>query len=339
MEQIKNIIIVFIITFLFIFVITNKKISNWLNCGEIIIFKKKINFKKCILKFVFLCFGIILIFNFSLETFKNLKFYFTDVSDVERLYSKTKEKIQIENDFYNKIVKEEYSFENCKNPYIPEGFYYVQGEWNTGFVIQDENENQYVWVPCTNKKNNENIEILKNSNFSNISFIKHFDCNEMEYEKFLVSALSNGGFYISRFEIGKDENGDPVSKQGYELFNNITKVDAEKIAKEMQKNINSELINGYAYDTAYSWILNEENIEIIKRDLTNIVTGTKSYKNIYDMLDNVYEFTSEECYGGYIYRGIIPETKYMSNNNFDNRLSCGDDYINENLGFRTILYK
>ena len=339
MEQVKNVVIVFMITFLLIYSITNKRFSFWINSGEIVIFNKKINIKKFIFKLLFVYFCIFIILNFALKISKNLEFYFTDVSDIEALYSQTKQKIQDEQDFYNQIIEKEYVFENCKNPYIPEGFEYVEGKWNTGFVVQDEKENQYVWIPCTNIKNNENIEILKKSNFSNIAFIKSFDCYEENYEDFLISVLTNGGYYISRFEIGKDEDGNPVSKLGYELFNNVTKGEAVKLSKDMQKNINSRLINGYAYDTAFSWILKEENVEVMNINSSNLITGTKSYKNIYDMLDNIYEFTSEECYGEYIYRGIIPDTKYMENNGFDNRLSCDDNYINENIGFRTMLYK
>ena len=170
-------------------------------------------------------------------------------------------------------------------------------------------------------------------------FIKHFDCYEENYEAFLNSALENGGFYVSRFEIGKDKENKPVSKMGYEIYNNITIEEAKNISKNMQDNINSELINGYAYDTVLNWMLNTEKIEVGIRETENFLTGVKSYKNIYDIVDNVYEFSTEYSYENIVYRGIFGENKYINNLSLDNRLICDNLYSNDNIGFRTILYK
>ena len=53
-----------------------------------------------------------------------------------------------------------YNFAHIGNlrTYIFEDFSYVEGEWNTGFVIEDKDKNQYVWVPCSNI---ENIDVPK----------------------------------------------------------------------------------------------------------------------------------------------------------------------------------
>ena len=107
----------------------------------------------------------------------------------------------------------------------------------------------------------------------------------------------------------------------------------------MQDNINSELINGYAYDTVLNWMLNTEKIEVGIRETENFLTGVKSYKNIYDIVDNVYEFSTEYSYENIVYRGIFGENKYINNLSLDNRLICDNLYSNDNIGFRTILYK
>lgn len=351
MGQIKNVLTIFIVVFLFINFITNKKLSDFI-CNKTLTFsinKKKINIKiKKITINLLSIFTIIVITILSIIMIVgNLTSYFADKNRSDSLISMSKEKIQNENDFYNEIIDKNYDIENCKNPYLPDGFTYVEGTWDTGYVIQDEKGNQFVWVPCTNIKNDENIEILKKSNFSSTAFIKSFDCYEENYKEFLSSSFENGGFYISRFEVGKTEDNEPVIKIGSEIWTNITKEEANTIANNMYKNINSELINGYAYDTVFRWIINNEKIEVTQKlSDTTIYSGTKSYKNIYDILDNVYEFTTEKTYGENIYRGILDDSNSLydskiSINGFglDNRYSCDLDYKSNNLGFRIILYK
>lgn len=337
MNQISNIVIIFIVVFAFIFFVTNKKISDWIN--EATIFNGKYKVKNLILK-TLIVFIIVVVSVFSIIIIVNeLIVYFRDDSKNEAFVQEIKDKIQAEADFYNELIEEEYDLEKCKNPYILDGFEYVMGTWEDGFVIQDEDENQFVWVPCYNVKNEENIEVLGKSNFSSNAFIKSFDCYEENYEEFLESALENGGFYISRYEIGKDKNGSPVSKQGYKVYNNITVKEAEKIAENMYDDINSNLVNGYAYDVVLNWIINNEKVKINEREIDNMYTGESSYKNIYDLLDNVYEFSSEIFYGEKIHRGILGENKYIENTDLDSRLCSGADYFNENVGFRVMLYK
>lgn len=340
MEQdyIKYLFIVFIMAVIIIYFIISKIIKKILNKANQKVGENKtkkilisLNFLLWFIIFIIICIGVT-------KIVKYVKKYFDDQIKLEALVMKIEENIKKENGFYNKITSLDYSIDNCKSPYIPGGFTYVEGTWDTGFVIQDKDANQYVWVPCTNKENNEGIEILKNSNFASIVLINHLDCNEYNYEVFLKSSLENGGFYISRFEIGKDGNI-PVSKSGYKLWNNITKEEAEKIANNMYQDINSELINGYAYDTALNWIIKNEDIELIKRDTLEIYTGTKAYKNIYDMVDNIYEFSTESFFEEAIYRGIIINGENLEIDELDNRFSCNNEYKNEALGFRIILYR
>lgn len=339
MEQLVNVITVIGVVFLFITFIVNKRISELVSKSEITVGKKKIKIGTLCLKgFLIMCYiSVIIVCIVNIIT--RLVYYFElEELDFEETISKNKEEIQIETDYYNEIINKIYNIENCKNPYIIDGFEYVEGTWNTGYVIQDSNGNQFVWVPCTNIENEFGIEKLKKNNFSNDAFIKSFYCNEENYEEFLTSALENGGFYISRFEIGKDDNDNPVSQKNYKIWTNITRDEAMRVANEMYSNINSELINGYAYDTTLSWIINSEEIELKVKNESKY-TGTQSYKNIYDILDNIYELTTEKSSGEVIYRGIIPDTKYMTGANLDNRLSGSNNYKYENLGFRTILYK
>ena len=37
---------------------------------------------------------------------------------------------------------------NYMNPPIPKGFHYVEGKWNTGFVIaRDLDQSEFIWIP------------------------------------------------------------------------------------------------------------------------------------------------------------------------------------------------
>lgn len=262
--------------------------------------------------------------------------------------------LQEEFEYYNQSINKEYLNQSSTQPYIPTGFSYIEGEWNTGFVIQDENENQYVWVPCTNVEN-EDIVKLQRYNFTEDPFIDKDLCTNEEYEEFITSALENGGFYISRYEIGKEADN-PVSKSGIEVWSKITKETATNIIDSMYKNNNEikcKLMNGYAYDTTLLWLMKTNELEITRHNIvenTFITTGTKSYNNIFDFVDNVMELTSEENYGTVIIRGFAFSSKLseiassygVTISNYD-RLSIyeDDDYFSDGtlLGFRTIIYK
>jgi hypothetical protein len=254
------------------------------------------------------------------------------------MFAEFDKKIEEENLFYKNVINENYINQNSMNPYIFEGFEYVEGEWNTGFVIQDENKNQFVWVPCTNLKD-ENILKLEKSNFKSQAEISKDMCADDEYEEFMLSALENGGFYISRYEIGNEENK-PVSKENVNVWTSLTRQEAIEISNSMYDNINSKLINGYAYDTTLSWIEKNNNVSADKVDVReNVYTGRNQYNNIYDFTDNIMEYTLERFYDTVIIRGFA----YSKENEDESRYAINEDedyfdYVSL-IGFRTILYK
>lgn len=339
MDSIKNIIIVGIIVLGFINLIVNKEIREFI---KKILNKKIYKFNLTVGTVILALFFVwtsLMIFSYIVTIVDNVRSAQIPTDELDETMELGYRMSDEERITYTEIMEQETDIDKCKNPYIPEGFKYIEGTWDTGYVIESEKGNQYVWIPCTNIKNNSGINILKRKDFSSNSFVKSFLCYEdsEKYEDFLNSALQNGGFYISRFEIGIDENGNPVSKMGYKIWNNITKEEAKEKATLIEDNINSELINGYAYDTAFSFIYDEiENTSVYELHES---TGLQSIKNIYDMVDNVYELTTEMQFEAVVYRGIIPDNKYIDNTSIDNRLVTNNDYSADNLGFRTILYK
>lgn len=316
---------------------------------------KNSKLKKCIV--IFLVFILIICFcNYiygQINTLINNINWYKSSKENDKLYEKYDELIAKENKYYNEKININYDNQKYNEPYIPEGFVYVEGEWNSGFVIQDSNQNQYVWVPCTNKEN-LGVPKLERKIWSTQDFISKDLCNNDKYEEFIKSALENGGFYISRFEIGK-ENDKPVSKKGVEVWTELNKSEANQIIEKMYDNINCDLINGYAYDTALTWITENNEIKANIIDIENsekILSGRNDYNNIYDLTDNIMEITSETTYSNVIVRGfpyeISDETKeYVLDFGYNiekfDRFSIQEDEnfftVASKLAFRTIIYK
>lgn len=258
-------------------------------------------------------------------------------------------KIEKENDIYKELIKKDYENQKYNEPYILDGFSYIEGTWKDGYVIQDELGNQYVWVPCTNKTISE-CRKLQRINTNALPFINYISCYNDSYEEFIKSALENGGFYISRYEIGNEE-GNPVSKAGVEVLKNLTRKEAENIISNMYTNINCEIINGYAYDTTLKWIdvysstkENSKIVEISKDE--NLYAGREKNNNIYDFCDNVLEYSLENLYDTVIVRGFFnsKSTEYTNNlfskeSRYCIRTEDSDFGGVTPVAIRTILYK
>ena len=220
--------------------------------------------------------------------------------------------------------------EGYDNPYIPNGFTHIEGEWNTGYVIKEETTgNEFVWIPVDGYNLN-----LERSEFEKTfaSMEKSTDSIEIAFR---ISVYTHGGYYVGRYEAGIDNtSGDnvglPVSKKGVEPWTNISMNNAKQSAQKMyeQNNeINSSLMNSYAYDTMLNW-LKKQDYSISTYDVDtnsstwgnykNNANGTKeltgsneSWKanNIYDIAGNVWEQTTENYKDEVVVRG----GDYLSN--------------------------
>ena len=342
MGTIKDLSVIVILIFVIIVLITSeelrKKINKLLNkpIGKTKIFVKDIVLALLIVGCCLFSYKILLSIK---EHIVYLKEDFSqEIINLENNQELANEQLQ---EYYKLMKNEKTNLEKCKNPYIPDGFHYIEGEWNTGFVIEDENKNQFVWIPCTNIDNDDNIPILEKRIFATDNK-NYFNCYEQEdFEKFIISALENGGFYIGRFEVGNEEDV-PVIRSNVPIWNNINYDEAQKIANSMYPNINSKLPNGYAIDTALSFIFDEIMLDDI--DEGTGIAGQNVHKNIYDLTDNMFEWTSEMRYKNNIMRGSI-KTEYAIEGQecealyFVDRFGIERDFIGENLGFRIIIYK
>ena len=193
---------------------------------------------------------------------------------------------------------------------------------------------------------------------------------------FVESALKNGGYYIARYEAGinndsdqytlagykwksdstgieitdsskvvaKDGSEKPLSIKGKGIWNAVTQPEAASISRSMYTDLNSDLVNSYAWDTAISFI---EKCGT-NSDYANKADGNRTIKSagnnsdeqckISDMAGNLrewttetYSYTSTPCVirGGYY--GVTFNYTASRHNNVPSNISY-------NIGFRPLLY-
>ena len=267
----------------------------------------------------------------------------------------------------NKATANVYST-NYVNPPIPEGYKYVCGEWNNGFVIgRCSDGSQFVWIPVGSLNSNGTLDgehfsekfgrrNYRNDEFSDDKFDEALNDELLEQ---LESVKKYGGFYISRYNISKSSEGKPQSVKGVMPWVNLNFNDAKKVASTIEDNeaVKSHLTFGAEYDSVLDWFIKTKvkNLAEIAEDSTEwgnhlhtensphkvVETGSREEwcaNNIYDFAGNVDEWTQEKnesSYrvirgGNYIVNGYYYPVAYRNCNN-----PC-NDYIH--TGFRATLY-
>lgn len=258
---------------------------------------------------------------------------------------------------------------NYSNPPIPEGYEYVTGKWNNGFVIErmTEDNSQFVWVPVeylkTNGTQNGNdfTEKFGRRRFLSEEFSEKKFYEPMNEELLLQkeSVKKYGGFYISRYLISKNqENNMPQSVKWAMPWTYISYKEAKKVAEtfEVGETLKSHLPYGLEYDSLFEWII-ESNAKSRKEV---IIDSTKwgNYWNtpepkgeatrtgdderfvanrIYDIAGNVDEWSQEKCNEERVVRGGY----YLDEGNrisavYRNRFN--ENYIYKYTGYRIALY-
>lgn len=182
------------------------------------------------------------------------------------------------------------------NPVIPVGFKTMETEkatwedsdqdgkpdgWNEGLVIQDENENEYVWIPCTLDGMNNTVIYEKR----NCSISMQGGINKEQAEDDILPVTEEneqiekyGGFYVARYEASlpdeqtteelmetktfsaSDNNrtdiGKAQSKADKIVWNNIDYNNAKTVSEAVMSNeyVQSGLITGIQWDTMCTFI-------------------------------------------------------------------------------------
>ena len=126
--------------------------------------------------------------------------------------------------------------------------------------------------------------------------------------EFISTSLSNGGYYIARFE-ASGTTSKITSKYNQTVLTNIKQLNAAKAAREMYGEVKennelvyaSDLVNSYAWDTAIVFIqtysVKTDYASHNESETTGKFTATgknnDKYCNIWDMSGNAFEWTTE----------------------------------------------
>ena len=179
-------------------------------------------------------------------------------------------------------------------------------------------------------------------------------------KEFISTTLSNGGYYIARFEASGTASK-ITSKYNQKVLVDITQPNAAKLAREMYEEVKennelvyaSDLVNSYAWDTAIVFIqtysVKTDYASHNESNTTKAFTATgknnDKYCNIFDMSGNASEWTTEYSTDSYIINfppcvirggcynpanGSGHYTSYRSGNNPTSSYS--------NTGLRPLLY-
>ena len=279
---------------------------------------------------------------------------------------------------------------------IPEGYIVSENSdeniVNKGLVISDSRGNEYVWISCTvdsssnklqykrtewgvEKDGTDNSRAIKDEltlKDIDVTYSKTDTDNGIneEISKEIVAQINAekesikkyGGYYIGRYEVGKD-NKTAVIKAEQEPYVNIKWSKAYELAKGIGggEGATTYLCSSYSWDTAINFIQNttgknyatsiigfngnwksqevkDSSGKVIKPVNTaqRLNTGlTTALCNIYDMGGNVGEFTTELNPG-------TSETVVLRGGNYVSpagyRWDGNSGYANSNCGFRATLF-
>ena len=281
---------------------------------------------------------------------------------------------------------------------IPEGYIVSENSdeniVNKGLVISDSRGNEYVWISCTvdsssnklqykrtewgvEKDGTDNSRAIKDEltlKDIDVTYSKTDTDNGIneEISKEIVAQINAekesikkyGGYYIGRYEVGKD-NKTAVIKAEQEPYVNIKWSKAYELAKGIGggEGATTYLCSSYSWDTAINFIQNttgknyatsiigfngnwksqevkDSSGKVIKPVNTaqRLNTGlTTALCNIYDIGGNVGEFTTELNPG-------TSETVVLRGGNNNYSTPAGDrwdrysGYANSYCGFRATLF-
>ena len=280
---------------------------------------------------------------------------------------------------------------------IPEGYIVSENSdeniVNKGLVISDSRGNEYVWISCTvdsssnklqykrtewgvEKDGTDNSRAIKDEltlKDIDVKYSKTDTDNGIneEISKEIVAQINAekesikkyGGYYIGRYEVGKD-NKTAVIKAEQEPYVNIKWSKAYELAKGIGggEGATTYLCSSYSWDTAINFIQNttgknyatsiigfngnwksqevkDSSGKVIKPVNTaqRLNTGlTTALCNIYDMGGNVGEFTTELNPG--TSETVVLRGGYGGNNPAGDRWDSNSGYASSYCGFRATLF-
>lgn len=222
-------------------------------------------------------------------------------------------------------------------PPVPQGYTHKEGTVETGYVIQDAEGNEFVWIPI----DGERIEQTR-KDYEGETLIAN--CRDELSQEHIDSLNQYRGFYIGRYEASSEG----ISKAGGIPTSNITKTQAKLNCENYNDTENraesvSHLIYGIEYDMAIQFIETESSGYGTSSDKGNYTedlknTGNSSdiVLNIYDLAGNLREWTMEEktSNGAGVIRGGSYNNTLPAGNRSNDNPESKDKYI----GYRVAMY-
>ena len=246
---------------------------------------------------------------------------------------------------------------------IPPTFSYVEGDIESGAVIEDGDGNQFVWVPINEYIDYTRFLFERNGEYTTEFFETTLD-DSADYDSEYDDSIKNyGGFYVARYEAGEDtETGKVVSQPNILPWTGIGWEQAKDVSYNMYDEneiFQTDLINSYAWDSICLWLRNSDYDIDDSTDYGNYKNGREGLgisiecgsnkrfvtNNIFDMAGNVWELTTEKI------RVVVDgnfETAHIArgggNWNNGNELPISSRYPSDldagniEVGFRVVLY-
>lgn len=199
--------------------------------------------------------------------------------------------ILISNWKINKINLKSGSLFEIETPYknyppIPDGYAYKEGTVETGYVIQDANENEFVWIPI----DGTNIKQSRIDFGTGNTLIT--ETSETISEEMQNSIDTYRGFWIGRYEASS--NG--VSKAGEIPATVITRDEAKKICSSYDSGENAvgHLIYGQEWDMAIQFVQTTNKEYSTSESAGNYGTEIIKTGESGDKQNNIYDL-SRKC--------------------------------------------
>ena len=238
---------------------------------------------------------------------------------------------------------ETYIDKNEDKVIVPEGFMISENEKeqivDEGLVIKDESGNEFVWIPVNEEYERDiNYEDtwVSTRTFTDTSYlpegiqpnIDEKESNEKAEREAIVGEGKANGFYISRYEAGKETNGEGnilVSKKETEVWTDISQEDCKKEAKKFinNDNVKSALCSGIQWDMTMKFIDKKLDgkdgtfdVTIPSKNRHSSGIGAETGKNEADRVCNIYDLE------GNYFEYVAERSSYSPDNSFVSRGGC-----------------
>jgi len=274
----------------------------------------------------------------------------------------------------NKVAKDSYG--NLIT--VPGGFKVLTSEATNatkGIVIQDEDGNEFVWIPVDSVSKGEDVRAddirlgrytfdttngnpkkeQDADNYTEVVTINNYyqeltndsgNTAAKNLEDFVTKTKAKGGYYFGRYEASQGIDGKVDTQLDKTVWIDITQPNAAIKAREMYNSsyVESDLINSYSWDTAgvfiqkYSGNINYANQTSLNTSKVNTGKSEDKMCNIFDMASNCREWSTEHYEDESSACGLRGGRYDINDVYMSHRGYSSTTFTYESISFRPIVY-